>query len=65
MTWEYTTIQLVATGFEDGDKLDNYQRILAEYGLNGWELVSAVSYNSAVVTGHIMVLFFKRPLATE
>ena len=63
MTWEYTTLQLVATGFEDADKLDNYQQILAEYGQNGYELVSAVAYTSAVVRGgQIVVLFFKRPL---
>lgn len=62
MTWEYTTLQLVATGFEDADKLENYQQILAEYGQTGWELVSAVAYTSALVRGQIMVLFFKRPL---
>ncbi len=66
MTWEYTTLQLVATGFEDGDKLDNYQQILTEYGQNGYELVSAVAYHSTVVRGgQIVVLFFKRPLAAE
>ena len=65
MTWEYTTLQLVATGFEDADKLDNYQRILAEYGLNGYELVSAVAYNSAIVSGQIVVLFFKRPMQPD
>lgn len=63
MTWEYTTLQLVATGFEDGDQNDNYQKILGEYGLNGYELVSAVSYNSAIMAGQVVVLFFKRPLA--
>lgn len=63
MTWEYTTLQLVATGFEDADKLDNYQQILTEYGQDGFELVSAVAYNSGLArTGQIVVLFFKRPL---
>lgn len=66
MTWEYTTLQLVATGFEDADKVENYQQILGEYGQNGYELVSAVAYNSAVLRGgQIVVLFFKRPLAAD
>ena len=62
MTWEYTTVQLVATGFEDAAQNENYQTILAEYGLNGFELVSAVAYNSALMTGQVVVLFFKRPM---
>jgi hypothetical protein len=64
MVWEYTTVQLVARGFEEADQNDGYQQLLAEYGLNGWELVSAVSFPSGQIAGQIVVLFFKRPLPT-
>lgn len=65
MTWEYKTLPVVANGFEDADKLDGYEQILAEFGSQGWELVSTVAYNSALVRGgQIVVLFFKRPVAT-
>lgn len=63
MAWEYTTVQLVATGFDDPNQTENYQRVLTEYGAEGWELVSAVGYNSGLVAGQIIVLFFKRPAA--
>jgi hypothetical protein len=62
MKWEYTTIQLVAIGFEDAERVDEYQRIMNVYGQDGWEMISAAAYNSGMVNGQIMVLFFKRTL---
>jgi hypothetical protein len=59
--WEYVTIQVVAAGFEDPSGNENYHAILNEYGQQGWELVSVVRYTGRVVTGEILVLFFKRP----
>jgi len=60
--WDYTTVQMVAAGFEDPSGNENYQSLLNEYGQQGWELVSAVTYPGRVVAGDIVVLFFKRPL---
>ena len=60
--WEYTTLQVVAAGFEDEDENANYQSIVNEYGSDGWELVSAVSYPGQMVAGSIIVMFFKRVL---
>lgn len=60
--WEYTTLQVVAGGFEDEDEAANYQSILNQYGAQGWELVSSTCYPGRVVEGTVMVLFFKRPL---
>jgi hypothetical protein len=64
MTWEYTTVQLVATGFDQPEQTETYQKVLTECGAEGWELVSAVGYNSTLVAGQIIVLFFKRPAVT-
>jgi hypothetical protein len=61
--WEYTTVQLVATGFDDPTQTENYQKVMAEYGAEGWELASVVGYNSGLIAGQIIVLFFKRPVA--
>jgi hypothetical protein len=58
--WEYTTVQMVAAGFEDPDENDNYHTIMNQFGEQGWELVSAVSYPGKMVQAHIVVLFFKR-----
>ncbi|MFO0852056.1 MAG: DUF4177 domain-containing protein [Gemmataceae bacterium] len=60
--WEYTTVQLVATGFDDPAQTEHYQKVLAEFGVERWELVSAVGYNSTLIAGQIIVLFFKRSL---
>ena len=60
--WEYTTLQVVASGFEDEEENANYQSILNEYGGEGWELVSTASYPGQVVAGTIIVMFFKRVL---
>ncbi len=60
--WEYTTIQVVASGFEDADQTEQYQTILNQYGSDGWELVSAAPFVSALVAGQVVVLIFKRPL---
>ena len=62
--WEYTTIQVVAAGFEDPGGNENYTAILNEYGEQGWELVASAGYAGRVVAGQVVVLFFKRPLPT-
>ncbi|MCZ2344066.1 MAG: DUF4177 domain-containing protein [Bacteroidales bacterium] len=58
--WEYTTLQLVVGGFEDGATADNYTLILNQYGVDGWELVSTEKYLSPLAGGDVLILFFKR-----
>ena len=60
--WEYVTLQVVASGFEDEEENANYHSILNEYGTEGWELISTASYPGQVVAGTIIVMFFKRVL---
>lgn len=60
--WEYITLQVVASGFEDEDENANYHLILNEYGGEGWELVSTASYPGQVIAGTIIVMFFKREI---
>ena len=59
--WEYTTLQLVAGGFEDGPTADNYTSILNQYGGDGWEMISSERYLSPLAGGEVVILFFKRP----
>lgn len=59
--WEYTSLPVVAAGFEDADEISNYQTILNQYGDQGWELVSTVSYPSRTTNVDIVVFVFKRP----
>ena len=61
--WEYTTLQVVASGFEDEAEIENYQTILNQYGTEGWELVGVTNFQGRIVAGHVVVLFFKRPVA--
>lgn len=58
--WEYTTLQLVVGGFEDGATADNYTLILNQYGADGWELISTEKYLSPLAGGDVLILFFKR-----
>jgi hypothetical protein len=58
--WEYTTVQMVAAGFEDPDENETYHTFLNQYGEEGWELVSAVSFPGKLVAAQLIVLFFKR-----
>lgn len=61
MIWEYTTLQIVATGFEDSATNDTYTGIMNQFGADGWELVSTEKYLSPMAGGDVIVLFFKRP----
>jgi hypothetical protein len=61
MIWEYTTLQIVASGFEDSATNDTYNGIINQYGADGWELVSTEKYLSPMAGGEVIVLFFKRP----
>ena len=64
MRWEYTTVQLVAAGFEHDAKYDDYMATMQQYGAEGWELVSAVTYRSPLAREDAVILFFKRQAAT-
>lgn len=43
--FEYTTID-VSTWDEDNAEIENLSILMNEYGEDGWELVTAVPYNS-------------------
>jgi hypothetical protein len=60
--WEYTSVPMVAAGFEDATGIENYHAIMNEYGRQGWELVGVTSYPGRMVEGTIVLLVFKRPL---
>lgn len=61
--WEYTTLQVVASGFEDEAENEQYHTIFNQYGAEGWELVGVTNFQGRIVAGNVVVLFFKRPLA--
>ena len=43
--FEFTTID-VSTWDDQDDAIDNLSSLLNEYGMEGWELVTSVPYNS-------------------
>jgi hypothetical protein len=62
MTWEYKTLFLNTTGFLGG-KLDQaaFDKELASFGRDGWELVSIFDTNSYEGATRLVVAVFKRP----
>jgi hypothetical protein len=59
--WDYTTLQMVASGFENASETETYQNIINQYGAEGWELVGVTQFAGRIIAGDIVVLFFKRP----
>lgn len=66
MRWEYATVEFVAAGFENPGLNETYRATMNQYGADGWELVSAVTYSSPLAKGaEAVVLFFRRPLPAD
>ena len=61
MTWEYKTLRLEIAGFMtpkvDAAKID---AALDEFGVEGWELVSAFDTNAGGASYQLLAIF-KRP----
>lgn len=59
--WEYKTIKVKTTGLTGGI-LDttNFDGVLNQAGIDGWELVSVLSTNMAYGSSREVVAVFKR-----
>ena len=66
MRWEYFVHTINVEGmlpvFSGKVKPNELQDLLNEYGLDGWELISAFDTNAAQGASKLIVLTFKRPI---
>ena len=63
MQWEYKTVKLEAQGWFVGGKVDTHSlnRLLNEYGHQGWEVITAVDTNTSSGQTRDILVIMKRP----
>lgn len=62
MNWEYKTVNIKNKPSWSGGKFDESEinKTINELGVDGWELVSAVSANETLGDSRSIIVFFKR-----